>query len=397
MNTQRFSKALAALAWGLGGLGLLSSSVSAQPLAAQDAGPTFQLRAAELLLADGTRIEDGVVLVEDGRIRKLGRGVEVDPNLPLVEHDGLVTAGLVACQSASGTNGGATDPTRSILPEAHALNALDPDHHELTEALEAGITTIVLTGGRTNVVGGHTAVVKTTGRVVRDGAHLALSLSRATFGGGEPAAGAVEATGSSRRGLRFPTSYAGATAELDRLFGAGEGAFGAAKRGELPVLIEAWERHEVVRAAELAKRHGLVGAVRGATLAADLVGVLRESGLGVVLGPFRAAQPTRVIEGIRAVVDAGIPLAFALDAPANDPTQMRLTAAQGVAAGADPAATLRALTSDAARLAGVGDRVGSLERGRDADFVLWSGDPLNLTTRIEAVYVDGVLVHRGGQ
>ena len=389
MQQQRFlTRVLAS-----GALAALSLTAIAPSVAAQ--GSTFQVRAAEILLSDGTRIEDGVLLIEEGRIRKLGRGVELDPSLPLVEHDGVLSAGLVACQTQSGTAGGATDPSRSILPEARAADALDPDHYELADALEAGITSVVLSSGRTNLVGGHTAVVKTTGRMVRDGAHLAMSLSKATFGGGAPSAGATESTGSSRRGLRFPTSYAGSIAELDRLFAEGNGAFGAAKRGELPVLIEAWERHEVVRAADFARKHGLVGAIRGATLAADVVDALRSSGLGVVLGPFATAQASRVVSGVAALADAGIPMAFALDGPAFDPEQMRLTAAMGVAAGADPAATLRALTSDAARIAGVADRVGSLERGRDADFVLWSGDPLNLTSRIEAVYVDGALVHRG--
>ena len=53
----------------------------------------------------------------------------------------------------------------------------------------------------------------------------------------------------------------------------------------------------------------------------------------------------------------------------------------------------RGLTSDAARLAGVDERVGALEPGKDADFVLWSGDPLNLASRVEAVYVDGELAY----
>jgi imidazolonepropionase-like amidohydrolase len=64
--------------------------------------------------------------------------------------------------------------------------------------------------------------------------------------------------------------------------------------------------------------------------------------------------------------------------------------------GLDPVTAWKALTSDAARIAGVADRVGRLAAGLDADFVLWSGDPLDLTSSVEAVFVDGVQVH-GGQ
>ena len=78
-------------------------------------------------------------------------------------------------------------------------------------------------------------------------------------------------------------------------------------------------------------------------------------------------------------------------------SSLRLSAALAVRAGLDPKAALAALTEGAAQLAGVADRVGALEPGRDADFVLWSGDPLDLSSRLVAVYVDGELAHGGDQ
>jgi imidazolonepropionase-like amidohydrolase len=57
----------------------------------------------------------------------------------------------------------------------------------------------------------------------------------------------------------------------------------------------------------------------------------------------------------------------------------------------------KALSSDAARLAGVGRRVGRLERGMDADFVLWSGDPIDLRSKVQMVFIDGELVFGGDE
>src|SRR6185503_13474982 len=131
--------------------------------------------------------------------------------------------------------------------------------------------------------------------------------------------------------------------------------------GEVSVLIEAWERNEVARAAEFARANGLHGAIRGVTLALDLVEPLRQSGLGVVLGPYWPSEGTRAVASARALIDAGIPIAFALDGPVFDPEQVRLSAAMAVSAGAEPAAVWRALTGDAARLAGVDSRVGLIE------------------------------------
>jgi imidazolonepropionase-like amidohydrolase len=62
-----------------------------------------------------------------------------------------------------------------------------------------------------------------------------------------------------------------------------------------------------------------------------------------------------------------------------------------------PARAIQALTGDAAAIAGVADRVGRIEEGRDADFVLWSGDPLDLGSAVVAVYIDGKRVKGGNE
>jgi imidazolonepropionase-like amidohydrolase len=84
-------------------------------------------------------------------------------------------------------------------------------------------------------------------------------------------------------------------------------------------------------------------------------------------------------------------------APERHAAGLRLSAALCVQAGLDPALAWSALTSGAAAAAGVGQRTGRLERGLDADFVLWSGDPLDLGSRPVAVFVDGVRAYHGGK
>ena len=382
---------------------------------AQDGSTLLQVRAKEIVLADGERIEDGVLIVADGVVRRVGRGVEIDERYPVIEHDGVLTAGLIACQTHSGAAAGeTTDATRSFLPAARLVHAFDPDHPDFEKALRAGITSVVLAPTGDNVVGGITAVVKTAGgTVVKPEAHLALSLAGAAlgrqarqpifpFGSADTAAqeGGLENTERDGRGSRKPTSYAGALRELRQRFAESEGPFARARRGELLLLLEAWDRNEVARAAGFAREQGLAGAIYGAPLAGDpgLVELLAESRLGVVLGPYAPGQRRRSLEALGTLSEAGVPVAFALDAPAHSPTALRLSAAMAIGAGADRSAVWRALTSDAAKIAGVDGRVGTLERGKDADFVLWSGDPLNLTSRVEAVYVDGKRAwsHAGG-
>jgi imidazolonepropionase-like amidohydrolase len=386
----------------------------AEPAAAPEPAPlaadAWQIRAKTVYLGDGNRIEDGVVVVEGGKIRSVGRGVEVDPNAPLLEHDGVLTAGMVVGHSWFGVEGRNHDETRSLLPEARVANALLPDHSDFKKALAAGITSIVLAPTGQNVAGGQTCVVKTTGRMLERDAHLALSFSKDAlsqgmqrvfffFGSAEGETAlddGLEDSGGSANGSRAPTSYPGALAELDERIAAPEGAFAAARAGELQVLLEAWDRNEIARAASFAERHGLKGALRGAPLAGDLVERIKASGLGVVLGPFDPGQSQRSLQSAAVLAEAGVPIAFSLGASGTGTEGARFAAAMAVGHGLDPIAAWKGLSSDAARLASVGDRVGRIERGLDADLVLWSGDPIDLTSRVVAVFVDGKRIDING-
>jgi len=377
-----------------------------EPALAADA---WQIRAKTVYLGDGNRIEDGVVVVENGKIRSVGRGVEVDPNAPLLEHDGVLTAGMVVSHSELGVDGRNNDATRSVLAEARVADALIPGRSAFAKALAAGITTVVLAPTGQNIAGGQTCVVKTDGTMVKREAHLALSFSKDAlnqggqtffffFGAdGEERYAAVddglEETGGPENGGRVPTSYAGAVAMLEEHIAMPDGAFASAKKGELPVLMEAWDRNEVARATAFATRHGLKGALRGAPLAGDLTEMIRASGLGVIYGPFQAGQAVRSLEGAGKLAEAGVPLGFSLGAEKTGPDSARFAAAMAVSQGLDPVAAWKALSSDAARLANVADRVGKLERGMDADLVLWSGDPIDLTSRVEAVFLNGKRVN----
>jgi imidazolonepropionase-like amidohydrolase len=76
---------------------------------------------------------------------------------------------------------------------------------------------------------------------------------------------------------------------------------------------------------------------------------------------------------------------------------LRFSAALCVRAGLEPEVAWKALTSDGARIANVHKELGRLDAGLDADFVLWTGDPLDLTSAVVEVYVDGVRVHGGAR
>jgi imidazolonepropionase-like amidohydrolase len=333
------------------------------------------IRAEKILLGNGKTIDRGVILVDQGRIAAVGQDLDIPEGAHVVNHHGTASAGLVALHSYSGNPSELFDSTRTSMPEARVAHAFDPGDQDLADALRVGITSLVVAPIPASICSGTSALVKTAGgTVVREEAQLSLGFSARSL-----------------RNNRFPTSFGGALAELDRSFESPVGAFARASSGKLPVLLEVSDRQDVARAVEFAKRHDLVGAVSGAAWAGELADRIRAAKLGVVCAPVRIGEERRDLLAVLALEKAGVPFGFAIDTPSNHPIVLRTGAAMCVREGLDRAAAWRALTSDAARIAGAEDRIGSLTKGLDADIVLWSGDPLDLASRAEAVYVDGQL------
>jgi imidazolonepropionase-like amidohydrolase len=337
---------------------------------------TLAIQARTLHLGDGRTLERGVLLVEEGRSRAVSAGSALPKSVRLVQHDGAITPGFVAAHDQSSLGAEASDGTRPMLPHARLVDAFDPEAKELKLAVRAGVTTVLLAPGVDSLVGGQTAAVKTAGgRVVARQVHLALSLSASSLRPDTP-----------------PTSPMGAVAVLEAEFAANSPVFADVRAGRLPVMIHAVARHEVLRSIEFATRNKLRGCIEGASLAGELAEQLKASGLAVVFEPFSGGDSVREIRSVVTIAAAGVPFAFGAGSPSTGPDALRLSAAMCLREGADRKAIERALFSGAANICGVGDRVGTLEGGYDADFLLWSGDPLDLTSRLEAVYVDGVRV-----
>lgn len=350
------------------------------PGAAIAATDSYAVRAKELWLEPGQRVEDGVLWVEAGKVRAAGRGVEVPAGTPMLVHDGVLTAGMIAFESALGIEGESREPKRAVFAEGRMADVFDAADSGVEDALEAGITALVVTPSEQSLVGGRTAVVKTAHRtVLSPAAHLALGMGDAALSPGE-----------------FPTSKSGAMAELVARFEGAEGPFGDAAAGRLPVLMAVGERDDVRRALALVERFDLEGVLSGSRRAGELAEPIAAAGLSVAVGPFLGGTRQRELDSVLALADAGVPLVFALEAPARHPTSLRISAAMVVRAGLDSGAAWAALTTNAARAAGVDARVGRLAKGLDADFVLWSGDPLDLAQRPVAVFVDGARVWQGG-
>jgi imidazolonepropionase-like amidohydrolase len=359
-------------------IGTLVLGASAPASATPNDGDALAIRAEQLHVGDGTVIENGIVVFEGGKITEVGKGAPVPKGVVLIEHAGHLSAGLIALREHAGAGGESRDTTRAVMDEADLAFAYRPDHSEVQALLAEGITTFVLAPRPGSLVGGLCVVAKTGKEVISRRAYLSICTGR--------------------NGLtsnRFPTSLQGSQAELERRFSWPQGVFALAVKGELPVMLDAGStRTEIQHAIAFARRHGLKGILVGSTRLGEMAAKIRAAGLGVAISNFTPSTGRRVVEGALALSEMQVPFGFALGSPDNHPANLRLTAAACIRAGLKPGEALSALTSTAAQLAGVADKVGSVQKGLAADLVLWSGEPTDPGSQVMAVYVDGEEVFR---
>jgi len=353
-----------------------------QPSRTPQGEGAYAVSAPHVLVDGKTVVHDALVVVEHGKVREVldAKQKSKADGLPVVAHDGWISAGMIAARSHFATRGEVEEPKRALNPQARILDVVDFGHPELQAALRAGITTIVVAPSNSNLIGGQSAVIKTHGRTVLDAdAHLVLA----------PAASALRLN-------REPTSYPGAMALLERQFERPVGAVADVAAGKLPVLIEVGDRDELTRALDFAAKHKLKGALSHAALAGELAADVKKSGLSAIVGPFGAGTAPRPLDSVLALAKESVPLAFGLEF-GSAPEELRWSAVMCARRGLANDHAWNALTSHAAAILGLEKRVGTLRAGCDADLVLWSGPPLELTSRVKGVFVGGVHVWGGQQ
>jgi len=343
------------------------------------------VKAANVIVAPGKSLPRGVILIEDGKIAAVGTDLGV-PRGARVEDfgDATICAGFVDAHAQYGSWAEVTDTTNAFTPSVRAVEAFRPARRDWARAAAEGVTTVALAPSGENVIGGLGAVVKVAGKapVLRDEAMLVLSLAPSAI-----------------RGDRFPTSFGGAIGEIERRFraagadpakasGADARAMARARK-ELRPWIEIADPSAVRRWLRLAKELELSSVVLAYGNLIDAAGDLAAAKTPVVLWPSDFNTSGADLRQPAELSKAGVEIAIATFAPLRNALSMRLAAALAVANGLDRATALAAITTTPAKLLGVADRVGTLEAGRDADFVVFTGDPLHLASGVRATFVNG--------
>lgn len=384
-----------------------------------DPSKPIVLRAKRVHTFAGGVVEDGVVVVQDGRITAVGRGVSEPSGANEIE-GAVVTPGLIDANVSVGLRGSGVEESSEVTPDFRAIDALNTTAPEFERLARRGVTTAFVAPENRNVVGGLAAIVKTapgpSPRILNPAAAL-----KAAFGFRSATGNLIPRPGvPSTLNYRRPSGRPAAVMELRLAFFDAERAKREGRAGEprvarivevldgkLPMRVNARTLGDLLAALRFSAEFSVPLTIDEAMEAHRCLPQLKAAKAKLVIGPFSAdptgtnwrlspdsrleEQPCLNLLGV--VAEAGIPVALtAKGADVEDDLAAQMRAA--VRYGASRETALRAVTRGAAEVLGIADRAGSLEVGRDADLVVWSGDPLEATSAPIAVVVDGRVVYR---
>ncbi|MGE4618866.1 MAG: amidohydrolase family protein [Planctomycetota bacterium] len=367
----------------------------------------FVLRAGTL--HTGLRaIDDGVIVVMDGKVIQTGSWDElaavVPDHLPLIHWpDGYVTPGLVAASSGIVAPHRGPDTISAAYRAADGYNRYG-DHRPL---LNTGITTAHVSPGEHRLLSGLGAVVKLVGepsqRILRPTSDLSLSLTDAVDGPGAklnypfPASSDVEIKPptpqrpQSRIGRLLALSEAIARSQDDDV---AHGELSEAWATELPLRIAAAKGPEILAAVSFIEGKSRSGYIVGGEEIARVISTVTDADISLVLrirppGADLGQGAETPTEGLVQLPTLGTHAVLALGPPQNDLSMLQWALSEAAAHMDDPADSIALVTHHPARILGVGDRVGNLEPGADADVVIWNESPWHTTSHPLEVFVDG--------
>ncbi len=390
---------------------------------------SFAITGGRVVPIEGGPIDDGTVVVIGGKIAAVGGpDLKPPPGADIVDAAGRwVLPGLVdahthlgAREEGEGWAGHDTNElTGPIQAHVRVLDAINPADEGFRDAIAGGVLTAGITPGSGNPIGGQTVAVHCWGRTVDEMVLRSPAGMKSALGENpKRVLGERRVNPSSRLGTAAAIRTALVEAlnylekekeenqtessERVRLTQARDlrhEALGRVLRREIP-----WRQHchradDIATALRLADEFGYDLVIDHGTEGYLIADKIAAAGVPVVTGPLITARSkvelrNRTMANPGLLAAAGVTVAIATDHPVVPVHLLIVQAALAVREGLDADTALRAVTINPARIMRVADRIGSLAPGKDADVTIWSGDPLDIMSRVEAAYIGGREVYR---
>jgi imidazolonepropionase-like amidohydrolase len=377
---------------------LIFLSVSCYMVSAADASQNLAIRAGRIWTVMDGVITDGVIIIKNGKIRAVRKKPDVPAEIKVLDFsDKDVMPGLIDAHCYLGLSldifGEIDETVSAVTPDMQIIDAFNPLADDVKKALCSGVTTVLLAPGNKNPIAGQTAVVKLYGKKTKD-----RVLKRAA---GVKFSLRDDALMSDRR----PTSRAGLLAlireELNNAKIYEEDkpdlrmeVLKSVVDANFPAYICAYTVDEISSALTLVDEYHLNAVLIGAKQGDEIAQLIAAQNIPVICSPLLLFSRDKDLKRVVKMADGGIKVAFSSSAPKTSLVDLRTSAITAVKYGLDKETALKSLTINAARILGVSKRVGSIQRGKDADLVILNGDPLQPTSAIEMVIINGDIVYQ---
>lgn len=373
----------------------------------------------KILPMEGGNIENGFLRVKGDKIAELDdmskyRSIEGEEVLDI--QGAWVLPGLIEAHSHIGITeekwgiiaddcNEQTMPVTTTLRAIDAINPMDPAFHE---AIAAGITSVMIGPGSSNVVGGQFAFVKTQGRCIDNMVVKSPAAMKVAFGENPKTAfGDKDQYPSTRMGtaallrktLHEAVQYKKdkENGELSQMDFEMEPWIPVLNR-EIPLKAHAHRADDILTAIRIAKEFQVDITIDHGTEGHLIADEIKASGFPVIVGPDLTARSKLEVKNMsfktnQVLQEAGITIAITTDHPVSLIQYLPLCVGLAVKYGLPMEEGLKAITINAARICRVDDRVGSLKRGKDADIAVFSGNPMEVFTKTLYTIIDGKIVY----
>ncbi|MDE3234969.1 MAG: amidohydrolase family protein [Bacteroidota bacterium] len=380
--------------------------------------PSFTLaqtaiKAEKVYTVTAGAIQNGVILVKDGKIEKIGKegDIKIPSNYTVVEAK-VVTPGLIDARSVVGLSGPLNIPSDQdqleksspIQPDLRAIDAYNTEDKLVKYVRDNGVTTLHTGHGIGALVSGQTMVVKTKPGTVDHvtiipAAMLAMTIGPAVQGNFPSPGTKAKQIAMLRTELIKAQDYLKKMNAKDSTKRPAEDLklemLGKLLTHDMKALITVNTTNDIMNAIRLAKEFNFQLVIDGAAEAYRLTDEIKAAHAEVILHATMARNGGDMInmtrESAAILTKAGIPISIESGYEAYVPkTRVILwEAAIAVANGLPFEDGLKAITINPAKLLGIDNHVGSIEKGKDADLVLYNGDPFEYLTKVCKVMIDG--------
>lgn len=376
---------------------------------------------ARIITVSGKMFNRGTVLIESGKIKAVGEDISVPAGANILDASGkIVMPGLIDPHCHVGIleeifqeGDDVNEMSDPVTPHLRAIDAINPEDAGFADALEGGVTTVITGPGSGNVVGGFNLAMKTSGKVVdrmilKNPVGLKIAFGenpKRVYGSGKKSPMTRMATAALlRENFIKALNYMN---KLER--GAGEPdkmpdrdlkiePFVEVLKGNLPLRAHAHRADDIMTAIRIAEEFNVKLVIEHCTEGFKIADELAARKIPVIVGPMltnrsKVELQYRTPANAGILSKAGVKVAIMTDHPVIPINYLSLSAALAVKAGMEAEEAMKAVTINAAEIAGISDRVGSIEPGKDADLIILNGPLLDLQTKVEKVIIEGNIVY----